>query len=593
MMVARIPISKIFSILITLTLTSSLALAAPVGRGSKSRKASAHSAKKSGKSKAKARGSKASARARSGKSGKLARRVERGRGRRVVYARGRGRYKHSRWRKQYVVSRPASGHSAGVHKFLAEAWTKEQVPAESASQELNTPSLTAIGPDTSNVVPVENVNLPVTDVAKAREINPAQTEPLPVNPLVAAYMDSLAARGFAADNQGFIVTTLKGEVLAEHNADKLFNPASVTKIATSLTAISRLGPDFKFRTSLYTDGALDQSTGILRGSLYVIGSGDPAFFYENAMMIADKLNRAGIREVEGDLIVLGHFYFNFSTSLENSAKALRSVMTSDSWNAGAKSAYPRFLAMRNAEEANGQQSSAQLAPISSGIPSLKIMGKTVTSSTVNTTSLTPLAVHTSLPLLRVLKGLNDFSNNWMATVIGDLVGGTDAVERFLKMEVGFKEDEVQFATPSGLGANYISPRGTISMLRKLISYLDSKGLMLENILPVAGIDQGTLQRRFTDAFRGSVVAKTGTLSSVSALAGVAYTRSRGPLLFVIYNRGGSAHSFRAAQDETIKKLITLFGGPVPARYSPSAVPRVSQRTTEQGTQTLSSPAPRQ
>jgi D-alanyl-D-alanine carboxypeptidase/D-alanyl-D-alanine-endopeptidase (penicillin-binding protein 4) len=595
MMVSRIPLSRIISILIILTLTSSVALAAPAGRGSKSRKASAHSAKKSSNSKTKARGSKANARARSGKSSKLAKRVERGRGRRVVYARGRGRYKHSRWRKQYVISRPApaSSHGTGVHKFLAEAWTKEQVPAEAVSQELHTPSLTATGPDSSNVVPVESANVPVTDLAKAREINPLQTEPLPVNPLVAAYMDSLAVRGFAADNQGFIVATLKGEVLAEHNADKLFNPASVTKIATSLTAISRLGPDFKFRTSLYTDGALDQSTGVLRGSLYVIGSGDPAFFYENAMLIADKLNRAGIREVEGDLIVLGHFYFNFSTSLENSAKALRNVLTSDSWTAGAKGAYPRFLAMRAAEEANAQQSGAQLAPISSGIPSLKISGKTVTSSTVNTTSLTPLAVHTSLPLLRVLKGLNDFSNNWMATVIGDLVGGTDAVERFLKMEVGFKEDEVQFATPSGLGANYISPRGTISMLRKLITYLDGKGLALENILPVAGVDQGTLGRRFTDAFRGSVVAKTGTLNSVSALAGVAYTRQRGPLLFVIYNRGGSAHSFRAAQDETIKKLITLFGGPAPVRNSLNAAPRVSQRTTEQGAQTISSPAPRQ
>jgi D-alanyl-D-alanine carboxypeptidase/D-alanyl-D-alanine-endopeptidase (penicillin-binding protein 4) len=244
--------------------------------------------------------------------------------------------------------------------------------------------------------------------------------------------------------------------------------------------------------------------------------------------------------------------------------------------------------MRAAEEANAQQSGAQLAPVSGGIPSLRIAGKTITSSSVNTTSLTPLAVHTSLPLLHVLKGLNDFSNNWMATVIGDLVGGTDAVERFLKMEVGFKEDEVQFATPSGLGANYISPRGTISMLRKLITYLEGKGLLLENILPVAGVDQGTLQRRYTDAFRGSVVAKTGTLNSVSALAGVAYTRLRGPLLFVIYNRGGSAHSFRAAQDETIKKLITLYGGPVPIRYTP----RAQQRTAEQNTQLLSSPAPR-
>jgi D-alanyl-D-alanine carboxypeptidase/D-alanyl-D-alanine-endopeptidase (penicillin-binding protein 4) len=414
-----------------------------------------------------------------------------------------------------------------------------------------------------------------------------------MNPLVAAYVDSLAARGFGADNQGFIVTTLKGEVLAEHNADRLFNPASVTKIATSLTAISRLGPDFKFRTSLYTEGTVDPATGTLHGSLYVIGSGDPVFFYENAIMIADKLNRAGIREVEGNLVVLGQFYFNFSTSRDASAKAFRNALSADTWNAAAKGAYPRFLAMRAAESRinNGDRQQGQPASWPSSPPSLKVHGETLTDPNVNTASLKLLAVHTSLPLVSVLKGLNDFSNNWMATVIGNLVGGTDAVERFLKTEVGFREDEVQFATPSGLGANYISPRSTISILRKLIAYLDSKGLTLENILPIAGVDGGTLERRYTDAFRGSVVGKTGTLSGVSALAGVAYTRNKGPLLFVIYNRGGSAHTFRAIQDETMKKIITLFGGPSPVRYAPAGEPRVSQRR-ETATQPANPSAPR-
>ncbi|HEX8186157.1 MAG TPA: D-alanyl-D-alanine carboxypeptidase, partial [Blastocatellia bacterium] len=243
----------------------------------------------------------------------------------------------------------------------------------------------------------------------------------------------------------------------------------------------------------------------------------------------------------------------------------------------------------NAKQSGGQ--STQPAPWAPGPPSLKVSGETLTDPNVNTTNLKLLAVHTSLPLVSVLKGLNDFSNNWMATVIGNLVGGTAAVERFLKTEVGFKEDEVQFATPSGLGANYISPRGTIAMLRKLITYLDSKGLSLENILPIAGVDGGTLERRYTDAFRGSVVAKTGTLSGVSALAGVAYTRQRGPLLFVIYNRGGSAHTFRVIQDETIKKIITLFGGPAPVRYAPVGEPRVSQRE-EQTTQQASPNFPR-
>jgi D-alanyl-D-alanine carboxypeptidase/D-alanyl-D-alanine-endopeptidase (penicillin-binding protein 4) len=498
-----------------------------------------------------------------------------------------------RWRRRVVT---ASVHGVGVHNFLSQSWTQPTESAERAagsaeSQKVDSPANSPAVPQTGSQVTVASgapASLPSTNEATRPGVamSPAPNDTVPINPLVAAYADSLAAHGYDAGNQGFIVTTLNGEVLAEHNADRLFNPASVTKIATSLTAVSRLGPDFTFRTSLYTDGKLDASTGILHGSLYVVGSGDPAFFFENAMMIADKLNRSGIHEVDGNLVVLGQFYFNFSASREASAKAFRATLTPDSWNAAARASYSRFLAIRAAENrvdagnrAQGEPQPATLLPPLPGPPSLKISGQTLTDPAVNTAKLSLLAVHTSLPLLRVLKGLNDFSNNWMATVVGNLVGGPDAVERFLKTDVGFKEDEVKFATPSGLGSNSISPRGTINMLRKLITYLDTRGLSLGDILPVAGVDAGTLEKRFTDAFRGSVVAKTGTLNGVSALAGVAYTRQRGPLLFVIYNRGGSAHSFRAAQDETIKKVITLYGGPAPVRFGSGPGGHISDRQT--------------
>jgi D-alanyl-D-alanine carboxypeptidase/D-alanyl-D-alanine-endopeptidase (penicillin-binding protein 4) len=345
-------------------------------------------------------------------------------------------------------------------------------------------------------------------------------------------------------------------------------------LATSLVAISRLGPDFRYRTSLYTDGSVDPQTGVLNGSLYVIGSGDPAFLYENAFLIADKLNQSGIREVTGDLVVLGPFHFNFSAAREISAKGFRTTLSQETWTAAAKTAFPRFLSMRAAEKrATGH-------PFSIEPPSLKIAGKTITDSIVDTQTLKLLAVHTSLPLVRLLKGLNDFSNNWMASVIGNMVGGPSAVERFLKSDVGLRDEEVGIVTASGLGSNYISPRGTIQILQKLMSYLRKEGLSLEEMLPVAGVDGGTLERRFTDAFRGSVVAKTGTLRSVSALAGVAYTRTKGPLLFVIYNRGGSNYAFRSAQDETIRKLITFFGGPAPVRYVPSVGPAISERSSE-------------
>jgi D-alanyl-D-alanine carboxypeptidase len=597
MKVVSLPRLKALSIVLTLILTFSVAVVAPAGgnpntKKASSKKSSSRTAKKGAKGKSKAKSAKGkSAKAKSGRTvarrgGSRSAKVSASRNRRGKKVTARGRGRRSRWRTQ-----PASAHGVGVHNFLTESWTQPQVTAGSTptgSVSANgVPTYTAAGSDVQPPVMIPGA---ANDATRPRLASSSPLDPPPVNPLVEAYTDSLAAFGFSAENQGFIVTTLKGEVLAEHNADRLFNPASVTKVATSLTAISRLGPDFKFRTSLYTDGTLDRSTGILHGSLYLVGSGDPAFFSENAMMIADKMNRSGIREVDGNLVVLGQFFFNFSTSREASAKAFRAVLTPETWSAQAKSSYPRFLAIRAAEDR--VTDSGIPAPPLTGPPSLRISGQTITDPSVNTGKLTPLAVHTSLPLLRVLKGLNDFSNNWMATVIGNLVGGPDAVERFLISEVGFKEDEVQFASSSGLGANAISPRGTITMLRKLIGYLDSKGLGVEELLPIAGVDAGTLGKRFNDAFRGSVVGKTGTLNSVSALAGVAYTRQRGALLFVIYNRGGSAHRFRAAQDETIKKVITLYGGPAPVRYTISSAARAAERISEQGQGTRDSSNPR-
>lgn len=581
-----LPRRKIISIAIMLALVSCVTIA-PTDAGAKARK----SARKSTSAKARSRNSRVSARTRGSRSTRISARSSRRGGR--VYA-TRDRRGRLRWHRKVVA---ASVHSLGVHNFLSDSWTRplttgERTPASGdASGATSTAgaAVTSTSEQKPNVVSVPSAQITSGNNDATRTpggINPSPADGMPINPLVAAYADSLAAYGYGAENQGFIVTTMKGEVLAEHNADRLFNPASVTKIATSLTAISRLGPDFSFRTSLYTDGKLDPSTGILHGSLYVIGSGDPAFFFENAMMIADKLNRSGIREVDGNLVVLGAFYFNFSASREASAKNFRATLSPETWGAATRDSYSRFLAIRAAEDrmsdaatrASGEHHTP--APPLSAPPALKITGQTLTDPTVNTAKLTPLAVHTSLPLLRVLKGLNDFSNNWMAMIIGNLVGGPDAVERFLKSEVGFKEDEVRFATSSGLGSNSISPRSTITMLRKLITYLDAKGLALEDILPIAGVDAGTLSKRFTDAYRGAVVAKTGTLSGVSALAGVAYTRVRGPLLFVIYNRGGSPHTFRAAQDETIKKLITLYGGPAPVRFTAAGAPKLSDRAAQ-------------
>lgn len=573
------------SYLVIITLCATLSLSSPTTADAKSKakKSSSRTSKKTSKKSTRKSSSKKS----SAKSSRSSKSASRGQYARV---RVRGRNGKTVWKRVLVAKRaprPAStgsAYSGGVHKYLTDSWVNAQlnppkaatmsappVASSAETQQLANSESTIATNGTATGAPGQ----PNNGVLVPTQPIVYDEEGIPVNPLVAAYSTSLVARGFTPDNQGFIVTTLDGEVLAEHNADRLFNPASVTKIATTLTAMARLGPNFQFSTKLYTDGYLDPTTGTLKGSLYLIGSGDPAFFYENAMLVADQLNRNGIFTVEGNFVVLGQFYYNFSASREYSAKAVRNTWTPSTWNSTARLAYSRFQAMRPIEQ--------QRAGYNGQYPSLKIMGETIPNPDgVNTSTLKPLAVHTSLPLIRLLKALNDFSNNWMAAVVGNLVGGPDAVQKFLEREVGFKDEDLDIVTSSGLGTNQISPRGTVKMMRKLVAYLDKHNLKLEDMLPVAGIDDGTLKRRFTDAFRGSVVAKTGTLSSVSALAGIAYTRGKGPLLFVIYNRGGSSASFRNVQDETLKKIITLYGGPAPVHMNLGNTPRISERSAEPG-----------
>ena len=86
-----------------------------------------------------------------------------------------------------------------------------------------------------------------------------------------------------------------------------------------------------------------------------------------------------------------------------------------------------------------------------------------------------------------------------------------------------------------------------------------------DIMPVAGIDPGTLEDRFTGpAWRGSVIAKTGTLirtdGGASSLVGQMRTARGEVLLFVIFNQRGSVLRFRANQDYLVMQAQNTRGG---------------------------------
>ena len=130
------------------------------------------------------------------------------------------------------------------------------------------------------------------------------------------------ARGFWGIE---VVSVSTGETLYSQNADKLFTPASNTKLFTTAAALALIGPDYKFRTTVETTGTLDRY-GRLNGDLVLVGHGDPNLsgrelpydlrtqrnddHIQALETLADALVQKGVKYVDGD-IVADDSYFAF------------------------------------------------------------------------------------------------------------------------------------------------------------------------------------------------------------------------------------------------------------------------------------------
>jgi D-alanyl-D-alanine carboxypeptidase/D-alanyl-D-alanine-endopeptidase (penicillin-binding protein 4) len=354
---------------------------------------------------------------------------------------------------------------------------------------------------------------------------------------------------------GVLVETLDGNVVMESNAGMMFNPASNVKIATAFAVLKTFGPEFRFMTNVYTDGSFDRTTGVLNGNIYVSGK-DPVFGYEHAVTIANELNRVGIRQITGDLIVTDNFVMNYAGSPIVSGQTLFSTLDASKRSAAATRVWLNYLA--NSGKAG------QVA----GTPSVTFSGAIYSQPIPSNLNL--LFTHESAPIREILKATLCYSNNFLAERLGDLVGGPFSVARIVQLNANVPANEFSIATSSGLGFNRVTPNGMMLLLRALRDDLSRYRLTYADIMPVAGIDKGTLEGRFDEDFsRGSLVGKTGTLpqtdGGVSALAGEVNTKN-GRLLFVIFNQRGGVAKFRSFQNNLMTLVQNQFGGPVPLGY---------------------------
>ncbi|MGI8835369.1 MAG: D-alanyl-D-alanine carboxypeptidase/D-alanyl-D-alanine endopeptidase [Pyrinomonadaceae bacterium] len=109
---------------------------------------------------------------------------------------------------------------------------------------------------------------------------------------------------------GIKVASLEtGKIIFEQNANKLLSPASNMKLYTVAAAFDRLTPDYRFKTSVYSQSR-PETDGTLKGDLIIYGGGDPSFSFrfnngdyaKGINDLADRIVAAGIKRVSGDLI---------------------------------------------------------------------------------------------------------------------------------------------------------------------------------------------------------------------------------------------------------------------------------------------------
>lgn len=87
--------------------------------------------------------------------------------------------------------------------------------------------------------------------------------------------------------------------ILQWRAQEAMNPASTMKVLTTLAGLDILGPQYRWRTKIFTDGVIRQGT--LKGNLYLQGSGDPKLIPEELAKLMKGIQALGIQKIDGNL----------------------------------------------------------------------------------------------------------------------------------------------------------------------------------------------------------------------------------------------------------------------------------------------------
>ncbi|MEM8676386.1 MAG: D-alanyl-D-alanine carboxypeptidase [Cyanobacteria bacterium P01_G01_bin.67] len=387
--------------------------------------------------------------------------------------------------------------------------------------------LNVLGQPQPELKPLESILWERTTVFQLPQLN---QDPL-VEAKIASYLQNLTAQGANGNRQGIWVQS-DWTVLGSNQGVEALSGASLTKIATTLAALNQWGSEHQFLTDIYLMGEINE--GVVEGDLLVQGSGDPLLVWEEAIAIGNALNQLGIREIQGDLLVTDKFYMNYQDRPLKAGELFKQGIDRTQWQGEVSQQYRQM-------------------PVGTMSPEVTVTGKVQLIKAVPPQAKL-LMRHRSLPLAEILRQMNLYSNNRMAQILTNLVGGVGGLTAASQEIAGVSATEIELVNGSGLGeSNRISPRAVCQMLRAIDRLLHPSALNLSHLFPTAGRDRvGTVQERNLPP---GIAIKTGTLDRVSALAGAIPTSDRGVVYFSIINYGSEIKNFRQQQDVLLNKLV--------------------------------------
>lgn len=162
-------------------------------------------------------------------------------------------------------------------------------------------------------------------------------------------------------------------------------------------------------------------------------------------------------------------------------------------------------------------------------------------------------------------GLADHLFKYLGAVrggAGSFAGGEQALLGFLR-GLGAPTGGVALHDGSGLSArDRVTARSLTDVLAAMARRGDAAGAAFLRSLPVAGLDGSLRDRMQAEPLRGAVRAKTGYISGVSCLSGLARTEAGRTLAFSIlindFDPRFSNKQMKAIQDDICRALVSQY-----------------------------------